>query len=96
MYDIIILDLNMPITDGYEACKKINDLYDDHNLLQQEDENSTGGLIKDLKPLLFACSGDDVESPEIKLKLDAAGFDKALTNPLTTNYIKQTMIAMII
>ena len=96
MFDVIILDLNMPITDGYEACKKINQMYDDNNLLQRADENVTGGLTKDLKPLLFACSGDDVESSSIKLKLEAAGFDKALTNPLTTNYIKETMIPLII
>ena len=71
-------------------------MYDDNNLLQRADENATGGLLKDLKPLLFACSGDDVDSPAIKLKLDAAGFDKALTNPLTTNYIKETMIPLIV
>lgn len=23
MYDLIILDINMPVTDGFEACKKI-------------------------------------------------------------------------
>ena len=23
MYDVIILDLNMPISDGFDACKKI-------------------------------------------------------------------------
>ena len=28
MYDIIILDLNMPISDGYDACKKIQLLYE--------------------------------------------------------------------
>ena len=96
MFDVIILDLNMPITDGYEACKKINEIYDDINLLQQADESSTGRQVKDLKPLLFACSGDDVESSEIKMKLDAAGFDRALTNPLTSNYIKNTMIPLIV
>ena len=36
MYDVIILDLNMPITDGYEACKKIRALYSDRRLLRKE------------------------------------------------------------
>jgi CheY-like chemotaxis protein len=33
MFDVIILDLNMPIMDGYEACKKINQMYDETKLL---------------------------------------------------------------
>ena len=55
-----------------------------------------GGLIKDLKPLLLACTGDDVTSPHIKKMLDEAGFDEAMTNPLTTAYIKDKIIPMIL
>ena len=33
MFDVIILDLNMPISDGYEACKKISQMYDETRLL---------------------------------------------------------------
>lgn len=29
-YDAIILDLNMPISDGYESCKNILNLYKDN------------------------------------------------------------------
>jgi CheY-like chemotaxis protein len=36
MFDVIILDLNMPITDGYEACKKIIALYSECRLLRKE------------------------------------------------------------
>jgi len=28
-YDIIIMDLNMPVMDGFEACKKIKDFFSD-------------------------------------------------------------------
>lgn len=28
-YDLIFLDLNMPICDGYEACTKIKQFYED-------------------------------------------------------------------
>ena len=52
--------------------------------------------MRDLKPLIFACTGDDVNTPSIRMKLDDAGFDKAVTNPLNTNYIKDTMIPMVI
>ena len=96
MFDLIILDLNMPIYDGFEACRKINQMYEEKNLLELQEENATEGLVKHLKPLLFACTGDNVEDPEMKRSLDAAGFDEALTNPLTTSYIKDKMIPMLI
>ena len=95
MYDVIILDLNMPISDGYEACTKINQMYDETRLLQNQGENANVCLIRDLKPLLFACTGDDVNSPFVKANIEAAGFDEALTNPLTSPYIKETVIPMI-
>jgi CheY-like chemotaxis protein len=43
MYDVIILDLHMPITDGYEACKKIRALYDASKLMKKS------FLIKNVK-----------------------------------------------
>ena len=30
LFDLIVLDLNMPISDGYEACKNIVNLYADN------------------------------------------------------------------
>ena len=32
-YDFIILDLSMPIMDGYEACRQILDYYSEENKL---------------------------------------------------------------
>ena len=32
--DLIILDLNMPISDGYEACQNICSLYNDNKLFK--------------------------------------------------------------
>ena len=95
MFDVIILDLNMPISDGYEACKKISQMYDETRLLQNHEDNTTACLIRDLKPLLYACTGDDVENPRIKVNLEEAGFDQALTNPLTSPYIKDNLVPMI-
>lgn len=36
MFDVIILDLNMPILDGYDACKKIRALYNNCSLMKNE------------------------------------------------------------
>ena len=73
-------------------------MYDENKLLKndQQEQNAMGGLIKDLKPLLFACSGDDVTNPSIKKNLTEAGFDEAVTNPLTTAYIKEKIIPMLV
>jgi CheY-like chemotaxis protein len=32
-YDFIILDLNMPIMDGYEACEQIVEYYSDDKII---------------------------------------------------------------
>lgn len=37
-YDLIILDLNMPVMDGFLACKKINELYNSFNALSDFDD----------------------------------------------------------
>jgi len=36
MFDVVILDLNMPIMDGYDACKKIRALYNNCSLMKKE------------------------------------------------------------
>lgn len=43
MYDLIILDLNMPISDGYEACEKILKLYEDNSIFRviKKEKNGT-------------------------------------------------------
>ena len=87
----------MPISDGYEACKKINQMYQENKFFKNEEQEqrAMGVLIENLKPLLIACTGDDVTSPFIKKNLNEAGFDDATTNPLTTAYIKDKIFPMI-
>ena len=101
MYDLVILDLNMPISDGYEACQKICQLYEDIKFFQKIDEGSSDGInscnqqVKSLKPLILACSGDDVHNPFMQKALNEAGFDEAITAPLKVDYIKGELISMI-
>ena len=42
-YDLIFLDLNMPIKDGYDACRAIIDHYASINLDIKGSEQSSGG-----------------------------------------------------
>jgi CheY-like chemotaxis protein len=96
MYDVIILDLNMPISDGFDACLKIRQLYESVKFFQKannqsEHSSSTLQLLKELKPLIIACSSDDMESPLMKRRLEEAGFDYAISSPLTAKYVKEIL-----
>ena len=39
MFDLVILDLNMPISDGFDACKKISQLYESAKFFQNRHSN---------------------------------------------------------
>ena len=76
LYDLIIMDLQMPILDGYEACKKITRLYENNGQLSPQvseaknsqegrsSEYSGEGDMKLLKPVIVACTSHITE--EIK------------------------------
>lgn len=38
-YDLVVLDLNMPISDGYEACQNILSLYNNVKLFKYKHKN---------------------------------------------------------
>ena len=46
LFDLIILDLNMPVTDGFEACQQIRQLYNESDSILQISERS--GSLNDL------------------------------------------------
>ena len=64
-FDLIILDLCMPIADGYEAIKNINNLFDDNKLMNlnaspvQKHQNQFQQAAKCVedKPIIIACTG---------------------------------------
>ena len=45
---------------------------------------------------MIACTSDDVENPSIKKAIQAAGFDKAITSPMTTGKVNDLIIKAII
>jgi len=55
LFDLILLDLSMPITDGYEACRKITNLFQEDSIKIDKD-SSISLKLSELKPIMLACS----------------------------------------
>ena len=51
--------------------------------------------MKQLKPMIIACSGDDISTPQMKIELKDAGFDDAITAPMTASYVKEELTNML-
>jgi CheY-like chemotaxis protein len=79
MFDLVILDLNMPISDGYDACKKILSIYLEDKLLctNKKDNYLNLKFLKDFKPIIIANTAEVIDS-EKNNYLIQYGFDKAL------------------
>lgn len=92
--DLIILDLMMPITDGYEAIERITTLFENskNSLTFSEADDPTSPVYKNtenekrgFKPIIIACSG--LINQEVMAKTKAAGFDTLLQVPISAAQI---------
>jgi hypothetical protein len=52
-------------------------------------------VLKEIRPIMIACSSDDLESESIQARLNEAGFDSYLMAPLTTSKVQETVIKLI-
>lgn len=89
--DLLILDLHMPILDGFHTAKWVTNQFSDENKLFKVD--SVGGALKRKfsarsyddnfmrRPLIVACSA--MINEEIKTKALAHGFDFVIESPVT-------------
>jgi CheY-like chemotaxis protein len=64
VYDLIVLDLNMPISDGFEACQKILAHYNDQNKLLDVNMNVRKLNFKDIKPIIIGVTASNL-TPEL-------------------------------
>ena len=84
LFDLVLLDLHMPVSDGYEACSDISKLFDKKQIKIGDEEY---GLCtqQDFKPMLVACSSYLDE--KILQKTESIGFDRTFQNPLSLQQI---------
>jgi hypothetical protein len=52
-------------------------------------------MMKEVCPLMIACTSEDVEHPFIKNAILKAGFDFAITSPMTTSKVNDIIIKLI-
>ena len=85
----MILDLDMPMVDGYEACQRIIDLIRHMNLESNRNQVSIqlGGSREINQPIMVALSAFVDEA--IKEKCLQSGFMVVLQQPLTQKDIKE-------
>jgi CheY-like chemotaxis protein len=88
-FDLVVLDLNMPISDGYEACENIIKYFTNESIFNVP---QAGAKLK-ANPIMVACSS--YVTPHIILKTSAAGFSLTLETPLTVPILQEKIMPML-
>ena len=89
MFDLIVLDLNMPIMSGYQACEKIYEHYKNSNNIFEfnsiNDKRSIG--IEDMIPVIIGVTASDITIQLLK-EAESYGFQNLYMCPLNMEVIK--------
>ena len=80
LFDLVVLDLNMPIQDGYETCKRILELY-----IPKSEENVK---LHVYKPIMIACQQQEITDYDIA-QAHKFGFDQVVSAPIDFNIFKE-------
>ena len=108
MFDLVILDLNMPIADGYEACRNIKSIFNRQtvlgkkqkplNLRRQESMHSDKMLLLKCENYIlndyvpFIVAVTANITDEVKKQVNMAGFNNLYSVPLTVATIKEELM----
>ena len=72
MFDLVVLDLNMPILNGWAACKKIQEMFDHKNkLFTLQFVNTSAQHMLNLKPVVVGVTGSTVTCDMTKEALES-------------------------
>lgn len=92
-FDLILLDLNMPITDGFEAMKQITSIFEDKKKmialtddLKEKDALPDGSKVLASRTVFIACSA--LKNEEVSSKCKQYGFDALYEVPLASKQIE--------
>lgn len=89
MYDLVILDLEMPVCDGYSACQQIKMQFENKNIPAIK-KGVEAGVLSDYMPIIVAVSGYIDEKAEKKIaEVEFNGFFQA---PLSVEDIKEMIM----
>ena len=101
LFDIVILDLNMPISDGFETCKNIIKFFKCQGIFKIDQSfvsniSSSHGQnlpLKIFKPVIVALSS--LITKDIEKKTDLAGFNLTLQSPLHAKVIENLIMPLL-
>ena len=67
IYSFVLMDLHMPVLDGWESCKKIYEFFQNKKKVKFETNDEEGNAtfveldLCYLKPIVAACSSDSMQ-----------------------------------
>jgi CheY-like chemotaxis protein len=94
---LILTDLNMPISNGYETCKNIWNLYNEKSIFktvkrksgisQTCSDGKNDILMIQMRPLIVAWTSENLSNKKLMDKLTECGFDLMMESPITNKHI---------